>query len=75
MEEKVIAREKAASNATVHDIEQTSSELQKVGMYITATFAAAIGIWSVICLSSAFISTGGPIALIKSMFSAMFGTI
>ena len=72
MEETAIAREKTASSATVHDIEQTSSELHKVGMYITATFAAVIGIWSVICLSSAFVSTGGPIALIKSMFRAMF---
>ena len=75
MEETAIAREKAASPATIHEIEQTNSELHKVGMYITATFAAVIGIWSVICLSSAFVSTGGPIALIKSMFSAMFGTI
>jgi len=72
VEETAIAREKAASPATIHEIEQTSSELHKVGMYITATFAAVIGIWSVICLSTAFVATGGPIALIKSMFRAIF---
>ena len=75
MKEKAIAREKTASTTTVHEIEQTSSELYKVGMYTTATFAAVIGVWSVICLSSAFISTGGPVALVKSLFGAMLGTI
>ena len=72
MEEKAIAREKTAAPVTIHDIEQTSSELHKVGTYITTTFAALIGIWSVICLSSAFVATGGPIALVKSMLKALF---
>lgn len=75
MEEKAITREKTASTTTVHEIEQTSSELHKVGMYTTAAFAAAIGIWSIICLSSALISTGGPVALVKSLFGALFGTV
>ena len=75
MAEKAITREKTATATTVHEIEQPSSELYKVGMYTTAAFAAIIGVWSVICLSSAFISTGGPVALVKSLFGAMFGTI
>lgn len=72
MEPKAIAREMTASTTTtVHEIEQTSSELYKVGTYITAGFAAIIGVWAVVCLSSALISTGGPVALVKSMFGAM----
>jgi len=75
MEEKAIAREKTVSTTSVHEIEQTSSELHKVGMFTTAAFAAVIGIWSIICLTSALVSTGGPVAFIKTLFRAMFGTI
>ncbi|MCK5515872.1 MAG: hypothetical protein KAI39_03270 [Desulfobulbaceae bacterium] len=75
MENTAITREKTAAIPTIHEIEQTSSELHKVGMYTTAAFAAAIGVWSIICLSSALISTGGPVALVKSLFGAMFGTM
>lgn len=75
MEHKAIAREKTATTTTVHEIEQTSSELHKVGIYISGACAAMIGVWGIVCLSSAFISTGGPIALLKSMFGAMFGSM
>ncbi len=75
MEAKAITREKTASTPTVHEIEQSSSELYKLGMYITGAFALAIGVWGIICLSSAVISTGGPIALIKSMFGALTGSM
>lgn len=71
MEPKAIARERSASTTTVHEIEQTSSELHKVGMYVSGACAAVIGVWGLVCLSSALISTGGPIALLKSMFGAM----
>ena len=73
MEQKAIAKEMTAAAPTVHDIEQTSSELYKVGVYTTAAFAAILGVWGIVCLSSALISTGGPVALVKSMFGAMFG--
>jgi hypothetical protein len=75
MEEKAVAKEITKSATTVHEIEQTSSELYKVGMYTTAAFAAVIGIWGVICLSSAFMSGGGPVALVKNLFGAIFGTM
>lgn len=75
MESEAITREKNAAATSVHEIQQTSSELHKVGMYTTAAFAAVIGIWSIICLSSALVSTGGPVALVKSLFGAMFGTV
>jgi len=75
VEHKAIAREKTATTTTVHEIEQTSSELHKVGIYISGACAAMIGVWGIVCLSSAFISTGGPIALLKSMFGAMFGSM
>ncbi len=75
MEAKAITKQKTASTPTVHEIEQKSDELQKVGMIITGALAVAIGIWGVIVLSSAVISTGGPIALIKSMFGAITGSM
>jgi len=75
VEQKAITRERSASSTTVHEIEQTSSELHKVGIYISGACAAMIGVWGLVCLSSAFISTGGPVALIKSMFGATFGTM
>ncbi len=75
MEAKAIAREKTAATPSVHEIAQTSSELYKVGMGITGAFAVIIGVWGLICLSSAIISTGGPVALIKSMFGALSGNM
>lgn len=75
MEEKAVAKEITKSATTVHEIEQTSSELYKVGMYSTAAFAAVIGIWGVVCLSSAFMSAGGPVTLVKSLFGAIFGSM
>lgn len=75
MKATAIAREKSTATPTVHEIQQTSSELYKVGIGITGAFAAIIGVWGIVCLSSAMISNGGPITLIKSMFGAMFGTM
>ncbi len=75
MEAKAITKQNTTSTPTVHEIEQRSDELQKVGMIITGALALAIGIWGVIVLSSAVISTGGPIALIKSMFGALTGSM
>jgi len=75
VEEKAITRQATKAGTTVHEIEQTSSELYKVGMYTTAAAAAVIGIWGLVCLSSAFMSAGGPVALIKSFISTTFGTM
>jgi len=75
MEEKAVAKEITKSTTTVHEIEQTSSELYKVGIYSTAAFAAVIGVWGIICLSSAFMSAGGPVTLVKSLFGAIFGSM
>ena len=62
------------TKATAHDSATADSELYKLGTFITAAFAGAIGIWSLICLSSAMISSGGPVALVKSMFTAITGS-
>jgi hypothetical protein len=64
---------KQQTKATAHDSANTDTELYKLGTFITAAFAAAIGAWSLVCLSSAVISGGGPVALVKSMFSAIVG--
>jgi len=64
---------KAQDHATSHD-SATDSELYKLGTFITAAFAGAIGIWSLVCLTSAMISNDGPVALVKSMFSAIAGS-
>ena len=65
---------KEQTKATAHDSASADSELYKLGTFITAAFAGAIGIWSLICLSSALISGGGPVSLVKSMFSAITGS-
>jgi hypothetical protein len=65
---------KQQTKAHTHDSASADSELYKLGTYITAAFVGAIGIWSLICLSSALISSGGPVSLVKSMFSAITGS-
>ncbi|KAF0188111.1 MAG: hypothetical protein FD168_1987 [Desulfobulbaceae bacterium] len=64
---------KSPAKATAHESAGTDSELYKVGTVITAVFAASIGVWSLVCLCSALMTNGGPITLVKSMFSAITG--
>jgi hypothetical protein len=71
VENTAITKEMEGTRTTVHEIEQTNSELYKVGTYATAAFAAMIGIWGAVCLFSALVSTGGPVALLKSLFGAI----
>jgi hypothetical protein len=72
MENTAITKEQ--TKATAHDSASTDSELYKLGTFITAAFAGAIGVWSLVCLSSAIISGGGPVALVKGMLSAITGS-
>jgi len=71
MENTAITRQQV--KATAHESASTDSELYKLGTYITAAFAGIIGVWSLICLWSSLISDGGPVALVKGMFSAITG--
>ena len=73
MEEKAITKEMNKATTTVHEIEHTDSELYKVGMYSTAAFAAAVGIWGLVCLSSAILENGSPIEILKNLFRAITG--
>jgi hypothetical protein len=72
MENTAISKQQTKAHA--HESANSDTELYKLGTYITAAFAAAIGAWSLICLSSAMISSGGPVALVKSLFSAVSGS-
>ena len=63
---------KQASQTTVHEAVNTDSELYKLGTIVTAAFAGAVGVWAVVCLSSAFMSEG-PVSLVKNLFGAMGG--
>ncbi len=65
---------KQKTEATVHEAVNTDSELYKVGAVVTAAFAGGVGLWAVVCLSSAFMSEG-PVALIKNLFGAVSGTM
>jgi hypothetical protein len=71
MENIAISRQQEKAHA--HDSAEVDS-LQKLGTYLTAAFAVGIGSWSLICLSSALISNGGPVALVKSLFTAISGS-
>jgi len=73
MEEKAITKEMNKATTTVHEIEHTDSELYKVGMYTTAAFAAAAGIWGLVCLSSAILKNGGPVEMLRFLFHAITG--
>ena len=66
---------KQRAQTTVHEAVNTDSELYKVGAIVTAAFAGGVGVWAVICLSSAFLSESGPVGLAKSLFGAIAGTM
>ena len=61
--------------ATVHEAVNADSELYKVGAVVTAAFACGVGVWAAICLSSAFLSEGGPVGLAKNLFGAITGVM
>jgi len=73
MEDKAISKAQDIAGTTVHEIENTDSELYKVGMYTTAAFAAAVGAWGLICLSSAVLKNGGPVELVRNLFQSVTG--
>lgn len=73
MEDQAISKTQSKTSTTVHEIENTDSELYKVGMYTTAAFAAAVGAWGLICLSSAVLSNGGPVELARNLFQSITG--
>ncbi len=66
---------KQKATTTVHEAVNTDSELYKVGTVVTAAFAGGVGIWGVLCLTSAFMSAGGPVALAKSLLGAITGSM
>ncbi len=73
MENQAITKELKKAKTTVHEIENTDSELYKVGMYTTAAFAVAVGTWGIICLSSAVFENGAPLDMLKSLYHAITG--
>lgn len=73
MEEKAISKVNTEATPTVHEIENTDSELYKVGVCTTAAFATGVGAWALICLSSAVISSEGPLELAKTLFLTITG--
>lgn len=72
---KNTANVKQRAQTTVHEAVNTDSELYKVGAMVTAAFASSVGLWAVICLSSAFLSEGGPVGLAKSLFGSITGSM
>lgn len=73
MEERAVTKEVQKAKTNVHDITHTDSELYKVGMYTTAAFAAVVGVWGLICLSSAIFENGSPLEMVKNLFQAITG--
>jgi hypothetical protein len=73
MDDKAISKTQTKTTTTVHEIEHTDSELYKVGMYTTAAFAAVVGAWGLICLSSAVLKNGGPVELLRNLFQSITG--
>ncbi|MEN8198451.1 MAG: hypothetical protein ABFR63_00125 [Thermodesulfobacteriota bacterium] len=73
MQENAVAKERNRTETSVHDVTHTDSELYKVGKYFTAAVAAAVGVWGLLCLSSAMLNNGGPVEMTKSLFIAITG--
>lgn len=73
MKAKAVTVEKQDSHTVVHEIEHVDSELYKVAMFTTAIGAIAVGIWGLVCLTSAILKNGGPIEMLKNLFHALLG--
>ncbi|RUM42839.1 MAG: hypothetical protein DSY80_06550 [Desulfocapsa sp.] len=73
MTDQATTKTQTKATTTVHEITNTDSELYKVGMYTTAAFAAVVGAWGLICLSSAVMNNGGPVELLKNLFQTITG--
>jgi hypothetical protein len=73
MDAKAATKEKDDTATTVHTIEHADSELYKVGMYSTAIGATAVGVWGLVCLSSAILKNGGPVEMLSNLFHSIFG--
>lgn len=61
------------AGTTVHPIVQNDSELYTIGIYTTAVFASAIGIWGIMCVTSAILENDGPLQLLSSLSHAISG--
>jgi len=66
-----ILKGQATTNATTN----SANEISKVSVSAIGISACAVGLWAVVCLSSAFVSEGGPVALAKSLFRAVTGSM
>ncbi len=53
--------------------ENVGVELNKVAVGAIGISSAIIGCWAVACLSSAMISSGGPVSLVSHFVSAVIG--
>lgn len=61
---------KENSQCTIHPSVHCDGDLYKIGAMISAAFAGGIGLWAIICLSSAFLAEG-PLSLVKGLFGAL----
>jgi len=51
-----------------------SADISKIGVYAIAISAGLIGCWATVCLVAGIVTNGGPVELVKSLFSAIVGS-
>ncbi len=68
---KVIAKTRDKERA--NDSARARVELSRGAMATAGAAIAAVGLWSAACIVGGVISAGGPIAFVKSWFSAVAG--
>ncbi len=74
MKAEAVTIEKQDTDNAVHETEHVDSEMFKVAMFTTAIGAMAVGIWGLVCLSSAILKNGGPVEMLNNLFHAISGS-
>ncbi len=64
---------KTRKKVSAVDSSQAKVEFSKGAMMAAITVPAMIGIWAAACFIGGMIAAGGPLAMIKSYFSAVTG--
>lgn len=64
---------KTRNNTRVDDSSNAKAEVSKGTIAAMGVVPTLIGIWAVSCFVGGLIASGGPVALVKSWFSAITG--
>lgn len=61
------------SRTTTLETATATSEISRVGIVSLGLSAALIGLWSISCMISGVVASGGPLSFVTSWFGAIIG--